>query len=129
MKNDDIILRARIDDVFIRLKQIDEDITTMMKEEATLVKSTKDIRSKMDKLGIVLKLIIPAVEPSIETLAPVYRGGEFYDKDVMTDDLERVELFIEVLQDTYETVSIIEEISGKIDTIYTKADKLTGGLN
>lgn len=129
MKNDDIILRARIDDAFIKLKQIDADITVMMKDEDTAANSMKDIRSKVDKLGLVLRLVIPAIEPSIETLTPVYKGGEFYDEEVMTDDIERVELFIEILQDTYNTVYMIEEVSEKINTIYKKADKLTGGLN
>lgn len=129
MKNDDIILRARIDDAFIKLKQIDADITVMMKDEDTAANSMKDIRSKVDKLGLVLRLVVPAIEPSIETLTPVYKGGEFYDEEVMTDDIERVELFIEILQDTYNTVYMIEEVSEKINTIYKKADKLTGGLN
>lgn len=129
MKNDDIILRARIDDAFIRLKQIDEDIAVMMKDGDPAANSMKDIRSKVDKLGLVLRLVIPAIKPSIETLNPVYKGGEFYDKDVMTDDIERVELFIEILQDTYSTVYMIDEVSDRINTIYEKADKLTGGLN
>lgn len=129
MKNDDIILRARIDDAFIKLKQIDADITVMMEDDESATNSMKDIRSKVDKLGSVLRLVIPAIEPSIETLTPVYKGGEFYDEEVMTDDIERVELFIEILQDTYKTVYMIEEVSEKINTIYKKADKLTGGLN
>ena len=129
MKNDDIILRARIDDAFIKLKQIDEDITVMMKDEKTAANDMKDIRDRVYKLGSVLRLVIPAMEPSIEALTPVYKGGEFYDEEVMTDDIERVELFIEILQDTYDTIAIIEETSEKIDSIYKKADKLTGGLN
>lgn len=129
MKNDDIILRARIDDAFIKLKQIDEDITVMMKDEKTAANDMKYIRDRVYKLGSVLRLVIPAMEPSIEALTPVYKGGEFYDEEVMTDDIERVELFIEILQDTYDTIAIIEETSEKIDAIYKKADKLTGGLN
>lgn len=129
MKNDDIILRARIDDAITRLKQIDEDITVMMKDDESAANSMKDIRSKVNKLGSVLRLVIPAIEPSIDTLTTVYKCGEFYDKDVMTDDIERVELFIEILQDTYNTVYMIDEVSEKINDIYKKADKLTGGLN
>ena len=129
MKNDDIILRARIDDAFIKLKQIDADIAVMMKDGNTAEDSMKDIRNKVSKLALALRLVIPAMEPSIEALTPVYKGGEFYDEEVMTDDIERVELFIEILQDTYKTVYMIEEVSEKINDIYKKADKLTGGLN
>jgi hypothetical protein len=129
MKNDDIILRARIDDAFIKLKHIDEDITVMMKDEKTAANDMKHIRDRVYKLGSVLRLVIPAMEPSIEALTPVYKGGECYDEEVMTDDIERVEVFIEILQDTYDTIAIIEETSEKIDAIYKKADKLTGGLN
>ena len=129
MKNDDIILRARIDDAIIKLKQIDKDITVMMKDGNTAEDSMKDIRSKADKLGFVLRLVIPAIEPSIDALTLAYKVGEFYDEEVMTDDVEKVELFIEILQDTYKTVYMIEEVSEKINTIYKKADKLTGGLN